>query len=234
MTARSVSASGAASCHTRSSSSRSASSSILRSANVVSGVILILHLAAEEERELRQRMEGAVACREREREKVDEDVGWTTEDRRGVGGRIEFNVEGAHDEQGNRRNREQGVARPDAARGRVVDDVSWVRAVWPCGYCRLGRPACSWNEEDESVDIGGMTWRRSTFLGKQLNRRKFIGLTGHAAIVGAAGAAFAGTCAGAEYETPPGSGRKTWEAGQERVEAQSAATETAVAGARIQ
>ncbi len=68
-------------------------------------------------------------------------------------------------------------------------------------------------------------------LGKQFNRRKFIGLTGHAAIVGAAGAAFAGTCAGADYETPPGSGRKTWESGQEQVKAQSGATETAVSGA---
>jgi nitrite reductase (NO-forming) len=68
-------------------------------------------------------------------------------------------------------------------------------------------------------------------LGKQLNRRKFIGLTGHAAIVGAAGAAFAGTCAGAgEWEVPPGSARKTWESGQEQAKVRSEATAVAAQG----
>ena len=65
-------------------------------------------------------------------------------------------------------------------------------------------------------------------LSKSVNRRRFLALTGSAAAVGAVAA----TCQGAgEWEVPPGSGRKTWEAGKEAVAAQENAVATATAAA---
>jgi nitrite reductase (NO-forming) len=63
-------------------------------------------------------------------------------------------------------------------------------------------------------------------LSKPVNRRRFLALTGSAAAVGAVAATCAG---GGEWEVPPGSGRKTWEAGKEAAAAQGNANATATA-----
>lgn len=60
-----------------------------------------------------------------------------------------------------------------------------------------------------------------------VNRRRFLALGGSLAAAGAV----AGTCAGAgEWEIEPGSGKKTWVAGQQAVKAQEQAAATASAG----
>jgi nitrite reductase (NO-forming) len=65
-------------------------------------------------------------------------------------------------------------------------------------------------------------------LARQMNRRRFLALSGTAAAAGAVAA----TCAGAgEWDVPPGSGRATWEAGKEQIRAQQAAGATATASA---
>lgn len=63
-------------------------------------------------------------------------------------------------------------------------------------------------------------------LSQAVNRRRFLALSGTAV----AATAIAGTCGGAEYTIPPGSGKKTWEAAQAEAEAAAIAAKTAEAG----
>jgi nitrite reductase (NO-forming) len=68
-------------------------------------------------------------------------------------------------------------------------------------------------------------------LSRAVNRRRFLALTGTAAAATAVGA----TCAGAgEWAIPPGSGRATWEAGQEQRKAQEKVAATSTAEAHAQ
>jgi nitrite reductase (NO-forming) len=65
-------------------------------------------------------------------------------------------------------------------------------------------------------------------LSKSVNRRRFLALSGSAAAVGAVAA----TCgSNIEWENPPGSGRATWEAGQEASAQRAAQGATATAEA---
>ena len=63
-------------------------------------------------------------------------------------------------------------------------------------------------------------------LSQAVNRRRFLALSGTAV----AATAIAGTCGGAEYTIPPGSGKKTWEAAKVEAEAAAVAAKTADAG----